>query len=368
MSRLRRAVKLGLSGVVALALLLGVVIYAITFHPADREVVSARCAPNAPSLKPGQRLKVLSWNVQYMASKRYVFYYDTFEGDGPDDRPSAAHIAWTLEQVARVIREEDPDVVLLQEVDEGASRTDRADQAALLEALMPDRFACRADAFYWKAAYVPHPRIMGSVGLKLTTLTKHKIARAERIALPLFKQNPLTDMFYIKRAVLRADLAMEDTNSAPLATLNVHLDAFAQGSDTMQQQVGALSALIKTLDDAKQPWVLGGDLNLLGARAAYDRLGPGERRYFSPQTEFAPLLQQVRATPSVAEIEGADYAKWLTHAPNDPRAGGLDRTIDYILTPTDMTLHERYVRLHDTLDISDHMPVVVTLEVSARAP
>jgi len=56
------------------------------------------------------------------------------------------------------------DVVLLQEIDDGAARTDYNDQLARLLPLLPPEYVCHTTAFYWKAAYVPHPRIHGGAG------------------------------------------------------------------------------------------------------------------------------------------------------------------------------------------------------------
>ena len=49
-----------------LGLMLGlliVLIWAITFHPADTQAEKVVCSENAPWLQPGQTLKVLTYNV-----------------------------------------------------------------------------------------------------------------------------------------------------------------------------------------------------------------------------------------------------------------------------------------------------------------
>ena len=46
-------------------------------------------------------LKVMTWNVQYLAGKRYVFWYDLPGGDGPDTRPSSEDLATTLDVIER---------------------------------------------------------------------------------------------------------------------------------------------------------------------------------------------------------------------------------------------------------------------------
>lgn len=106
-----------------------------------------------------------------MAGKNYTFFFE----DGADTRPSRQHINLTNAAVARIINDENPDIILLQEMDDGASRTDNQDQLARLLPLISKDYACSTGAYYWKSDYVLHPAIMSSVGLKLITLSKYKI-------------------------------------------------------------------------------------------------------------------------------------------------------------------------------------------------
>ena len=91
-----------------------------TFHPDDLEDVAVSSPEDAPVLQKGQRIKILTWNVQYMAGKNYVFFYDLLDGSGKDERPSTKDIAKTFEEVVRIINDEAPDIILIQEIDEGA--------------------------------------------------------------------------------------------------------------------------------------------------------------------------------------------------------------------------------------------------------
>lgn len=357
-----KRILLWASGVIA-ALLVGVSLAAwlTTYHPDDREPAAVTCTGDAPLVRPGQKLKVLNWNVQFMAGKNYVFYYDVMDGEGPDDRPTHEDIETTLEGVARVIRDEDPDIILLQEIDQGAGRTDHEDQIArLLEKLGP-AYRCQTSAFYWKASYVPHPRVRGAVGMKLATLSKYRLGSAVRHQLPEMPNDFVTRLFYLKRAVLEARLPIEGTERE-LAVLNTHLDAFAQGSDTMQRQVALVTGLLDELSKAGTSWLIGGDFNLLPPVAgAYERLKDHERTAYLPETELRALFERYPAVPGRAETEGPDAAAWFTHFPNDPRVGAPDRTIDYIFFSPDLTLGARHVRQHDTRTISDHFPVVAEL-------
>ena len=111
-------------------------------------------------------------------------------------------MAFSLDEVARVIRDEQPDVVLLQELDDGAKASDYQNQLKLLQERLADLYPCSAHAFDWKADFVPNPHIFGSVGRQLATLSRYQIEHAERLQLPVASANPISRQFQPKNALL----------------------------------------------------------------------------------------------------------------------------------------------------------------------
>ncbi|MCY1346373.1 Endonuclease/Exonuclease/phosphatase family protein [compost metagenome] len=350
--RLLRPILLSL---LVVATSLTALVYSLTWHPAPREELPVLCSAQAAELQPGQALKVMTWNVQYLAGKRYVFWYDLADGSGPDLRPTAADLAYTLDEVARVIRDEAPDVVLLQELHEGAKATDYQDQLLLLQERLSDLYPCSTQAFYWKAAFVPHPKILGSVGMKLATLSRFRIERAERLQLPLAASDPISRQFGLKRALQLNYLPIR--GGGRLAVINTHLEAFAQGDDTMQKQVAMSRGLLDQLEAENTPWVFGGDLNLLPP-GQYPRLSATQRSWYAPDSELSELAGRYPVIPSLAESEGSDQAAWYTHFPNDPQVAAPDRTLDYLFHSPQLTRLAANVRQNDTLQISDHLPLI----------
>jgi endonuclease/exonuclease/phosphatase family metal-dependent hydrolase len=351
----------GLVGVLGVAVLLVAAVWLTTFHPRSVRSEAVDCRDQMPPLQPGQSVEVMSWNVQYMAGKGYVFWYDFFDESGPDERPSQEAITATFEEVARVIADELPDVVMLQEVDDGASRTDQEDQLERLLSLLPGEYGCSASAFYWKALFVPHSRIMGSAGMKLSTISRYRIDQAVRHQLPIMPSDLLTRQFNFRRAILETRLPVG--GRADLVVLNTHLDAFAQGTDTMQQQVAFTKRLLDELSAAGNPWVIGGDFNLLPPGPQFDNLPADQRVYYEADSELAVLTEAYPSVPSPAEANGTDAPAWFTHYPNDPAVGGPDRTIDFLFFNPILELGDHLVRGTDTLAISDHLPVVATLSL-----
>ncbi|WP_275546750.1 endonuclease/exonuclease/phosphatase family protein [Pseudomonas sp. Marseille-Q0931] len=352
---LHRPLRLLLFIALPLLILLIALVYSLTWRPLPRENAPVICHGQVPQLQPGQALKVMTWNVQYMAGKRYVFWYDLPGGDGPDERPSSEDLALTLDEVVRVLRDEQPDVVLLQELHDNAKASDHQDQLALLQARLGDLYPCSAQALYWKAAFVPHPRILGSVGMKLGTLSRFQITRAERLQLPMLEADLLSGQFQLKRALLVSYLPIR--GGEELVAINTHFDAFAQGQNTMQRQVQMTDDLLQQLQGAGKTWVLGGDLNLLPP-GQFQRLPEDQRSWYAADSELQDLARRYPMIPSLQQASGAEQAQWYTHFPNDPAARGPDRTLDYLFHSPRLTPLASLVRQHDTLTISDHLPVI----------
>ncbi len=344
-----------------LVILFFVWVFLSTYQPADVQPEEVICSGSEQPVPAGKHVKILSWNVQYMAGKNYVFFYDILDGSGPDTKPLRKDIEATFSEVARIINDENPDIILLQEIDQGAARTEHEDQIARLQSMISGDYSCSVSSYYWKADFVPHPKVMGSAGMKLLTLSKFKIDAATRYQLALIPDNFLVQQFNIKRAVLESIIPAADGRR--ISVMNTHLDAFAQGSDTMQQQVDFLKGHLGNLTDAGTPWLLGGDLNLLPGKKQYDLLEPEIQAYYNPESELIPLLNLYRSNPPVAETLGLNREKWFTHYPNGYGKSGPDRTIDYILFSREWEISENRVRIEDAKHISDHMPVISVISL-----
>ncbi|WP_407312536.1 endonuclease/exonuclease/phosphatase family protein [Pseudomonas sp. nanlin1] len=337
------------------AALLYALLQQLAWRPAPREALPVACTREAPPLLPGQVLKVMTWNVQYLAGKRYAFWYDLVNGSGPEQRPSAEDLAYNLDEVARVIRAEAPDVVLLQELDKGATATDHQDQLALLRERLTDLYPCATQAYDWQGRFVPYPSVLGSVGRQLATLSRFRIGQAERVQLAErpapFWQTP----FQPRRALLTAYLPQQ--GGGQVAVINTHLDAYSAADDTQLRQVQTLSKTVDKLEAQGTAWLVGGDLNLLPL-GQQRRLPNEQRDRYSPASDLHLLWDTYPMIPSNSEAAGADRAAWLTHFPNDPSTHAPDRTLDYLVHSPRLQRVEGRVRQEDTLSISDHLPVV----------
>jgi endonuclease/exonuclease/phosphatase family metal-dependent hydrolase len=349
-----------LAAIVLVVVLLGFLLWWNADHPKDGSKVPVFCKPEAPQLRPGQKLKVMTYNIQFLAGKNYVFFFDTPDYSGPDGRVEMKDIISTADGISRVIIDEAPDIIFLQEVDDGSRRTNYQDQLALLLSKLPEEYGCYTSAFYWKLKLVPHPKLFGSLGMKTAIISKYKITEAERYNLPVLPVGFVLQQVSGQKLILQALLPVED--GSQIAVMSTHLDAFTIGSDIMTKQLNRLRAQIKNLDLQNIPWILGGDFNLLPP-GQYEQLIKSHQSYYNANTEIENFYEEANLIPSLKDVSGADAKRWFTFFGNDPRLDGPDRTLDYLVYSEQLRLVESYVRQTDTQKLSDHLPVFAVFEI-----
>jgi endonuclease/exonuclease/phosphatase family metal-dependent hydrolase len=355
MNKTRQIILWVVAALIIIVGLAAVSVWTITFHPPWEQAETVRCEAETPTLQPGQRLKVLTYNVQYMAGKNYFFFYE----GGSDERPSAGDIGRTFDEIAGIIGEEEPDVVLLQELDDESKRTDYQDQLARLLELLPDDYRCHVSAYYWQADFVPHPQIWGPIGHKLSIVSRYRIDQATRYQLPLASTDPLTRQFSPKRAILEAQLPV--SGASDFFILTTHLEVSNRGAEVMQRQTSRVAEQLAGLSRAGSSWLIGGDFNLLPP-GQFSRLREDQRSSFRPETELRVLFENYRSLPDPADLNGSDEAQGFTFLPNDPGLQAPDRTLDYFFFSDDLAVISGYIRDDErALTASDHLPVIVEI-------
>ena len=331
-------------------------------------------------------LRILSWNIQYAAGMTYNPWYG--HPMNTDTQPTKAAVYETLDEIANVIRDEDPDIIFLQEVDLDSKRTYNINQLDVLMAKLPQTYRYYATAYYWFNHFTPHPKIWGKVAMALVTISKYKMSQGKRYQLPLMDgQDPLTQRFYLKRAVLETTLRYK--NGEKLALYNTHLSAFSAADDaTMKNQIQFIDAL---LHDQREPWVLAGDFNLLPPgefgfhkqtmvaaltssakdffMAHNDSQGVEKSEQFKSALQFNyqtpseihPLFEKYGVIPAINDIK-RNRTKWYTWQPNYFFETKPTLTIDYLFYSKDLVATEAVVQQKKSHDISDHFPVIASIQ------
>lgn len=355
-------------------------VYSLNDWPAPLERVTVRCdgPGRRRALRPGERVRLLSWNLQFGASRRYHFFYDGGRAVYADWRV----VHETLDAMARVLRAARPDMLLLQEVDRDAARTARIDELAWLRqglaapalpplpgaagaahaevAPPPLRIPCWASTRYHRSRYVPVPlhRPMGRVDMHLATGSRFRAAWGLRRALPLLREPAWRRAFNLKRAILEVALPVQG-RAAPLMLLNTHLSAFSRGDGTPARQIQVILARLRELDARSIPWILAGDFNLLPPGDRPERLSQDAGLYEGTATHnpLAPLYHRYRngVTPATAPT---DPRAAFTYQPFG--ASAPDRRIDYVFVSDAIRIHAFHVlRTPATRPLSDHLPLVL---------
>ncbi|MFB6263291.1 MAG: endonuclease/exonuclease/phosphatase family protein, partial [Bradymonadaceae bacterium] len=122
-----------------------------------------------------------TWNIKF-AGDRIRFFYQC---DGERVHMQRREVVDHLEGIARKIRQTDPDVLFLQEVDVDSKRSAYVDQVDWL--LRHTDLSHAVYASQWNVPYVPK-KWLGPVDSGNAILTKWPLDRARRIALPLIAE------------------------------------------------------------------------------------------------------------------------------------------------------------------------------------
>lgn len=312
---------------------------------------------------PDNALIILSWNIRFGIGRLPFF------GDSCGDRTvmTEKEVLDALELIAAEIDVIDPDIILFQEVDRESKRTQYIDQVQWLLDHTDMNYA--AYASMWQAQTIPSDGI-GRIDAGNVVMTRHEIESAERIQLPLrTDQDALTKMFYLRRNILKAKIAIPDQDS--FYAVSVHATAFAT-DDTKQKHIDKFKEVLDEMAAAGDVFVAGGDLNSVppGGETDYcdedaceddvfhtdEDGGPHlEGSYFNNFENEPNLVKHLYDTyNSAIDSAVAITAAHNTHSTSEDRF--WDRKLDYIFTNKNVASGSG-TTFQSAIQLSDHAPV-----------
>lgn len=308
-------------------------------------------------------LKIMTWNIRFGAARISWF------GDECGNRVilKKSEVVGNLEALAEKIKLEDPDILLLQEVDVESKRTAYVDQVQWL--LNNTNFNYGAFASMWESQVILADGL-GRVNTGNAILSKWKLKDAERHQLPLRgDQDNLTKYFYLRRNVLKVRVVVP--NRSEFYAVCVHATAFAT-DDTKQKHLRKFKDILDGIVADGGNFVAGGDLNAIPPNATKTDFcledqcagesyhGPEdeprhkEGSFFDPEiTWLNPLYNQYFPAVSLA-FYGLYESKHHTHSPGQKLT--LDRKLDYLWTNVEWVSGSAVTHQEATA-LSDHIPV-----------
>ena len=346
------------------------------FPDTQNAILYSRPTPILYSAK--NTISIMTWNIRFGARRMKWF------GDCCGDRVilSKNEIANGLRDVAEKIREINPDILILQEVDKNSKRTGYIDQVQFL--LENTGMNYGAYGSMWQAQIVPSDGI-GRIDVGNAILSKFPISEVVRIQLPLISnQDALTRFFYLRRNMLRAKIHI--ANHKDFVLINVHSDAFSTDG-TKQKHINLFKQEIDNAVSNGFDVIAGGDLNTLPPQTSItdfcikdkcngdshvhgveDNENPNvsndkikEGSHYTPEKTWLNNLYLNYKSAISLEKYLANQSRYFTHSVGADTT--LDRALDYLFTNTNWIAGSDTVR-QDAKHISDHLPVVAKWKVA----
>ena len=247
-----------------LCLLLAVVVLVAAFlgfltvteyRPEDREEMVLCGAKETSSVSVGDELKVLSWNIGYGALGDNADFF--MDGGEMVTTASEARVHKNLKGITDTIKEVDPDVALLQEVDSDSSRSYHVDETDVMSDLFADDM--EVESLYHACPFVPYPLPpLKEVHMNLMTLSRFGIDNATRVQLPVPFSWPLRTA-NLKRCLLVTRTPLKDSDKE-LVFVDLHLEAYDSG-EGKEAQTKMLLDVLKTEADKGNYVIAAGDFN-----------------------------------------------------------------------------------------------------------
>ena len=339
-----------------------------------------------PQGQEALELRVMAWNIKYGAL-RIPFWFDCW---GDRVQMSLSEVESNMDRIYRMIQEVDPDILIVEEIEVHSRRSAYYD---MVQGIL-DHTQLNYGAYFetWDSRYVPSEGL-GRMNLGNAIFSKYPIPKAELIKqVNRTDQDPVTNTFYIQRAIGRAEL---EIGGRRVATYAVHTEAYDVDGTKAKQ----IDQIYEVVMNEALPFILGGDFNELPPTAYLLKDFPDERTEAICSEDF----KQPPYTPEVMQPFYDSLKPWITldqygstpeqqsrfytHSvlgPNDlnetGEVGEWTRTLDYLFASPDSQWVEGSTDVLqragqsiggdpsvlelNPLEISDHAPIFGIWEVN----
>lgn len=355
MKALKKILKALLVLVIVLLVLVGGLLTFLTiveYKPEDTEAVPVQTVGGqTQTLAAGDSIKFVAWNIGYGAlGDNADFFMDggkmVYTGD-------EARVRANMNDMVGVIKAQDPDILLLQEIDLNSSRSRHINETLYFDGLGYNNMAF-ANNFKVEFFPIPVPPY-GHIDSGIATYSSYQTTSATRVQLPCPFTWPVRT-FNLKRCLLITRIPVE--GGKELVIVNLHLEAYDDGEGKAAQAQMLMDILNE--ETAKGNYVIaGGDFN---------------QTFSNVENKFPVYPEQWQA----AAFDVAPYAdNWQFLMSSDiassrslytPLAGNDPNSLQYYIIDGFIVSSNIRVDSYEILDLgfvsSDHNPQVlnITLE------
>ena len=328
------------------------------FNPSDVENVEIS-GKKGDEIETGKSFTMMSWNIGYGAlGDNADFFMDGGKMVYSADRARAEE---NLNGISQVISENDPDILLLQEVDRNSSRSYFMDE---LEALNTEEI----DIFDYQSSFAPNLKVsfipmpippIGKVLAGLGTVSKYQVSAAERIQLPVPYKWPLSTI-NLKRCLEVSHLPVKGSDKE-LVLVNLHLEAYDSGEGKIAQTKMLRELLLGEIEKGNYV-IAGGDFNQVFSNvdtSAYPQLDVDWVPGYIDVTEFGNDLTFVSDStyPTCRSLD-----KPLATAENKDPQHFQYYMLDGFIVSSNVTVHN-VETLNKGFVCSDHNPVILRFKL-----
>lgn len=325
------------------------------YRPADTEEVAVN-HPASGIVEQGQQMSVLTWNAGYSGlSDEADFFMD---GGKSVVSVSEEGVKDNLANIERIIAEQNPDIVFLQELDVDSSRSYHIDESEEIGRTFSMEGYCNAFATNYLVPYVPYPiPPLGQVYSGIQTETRFAVDSATRVQLPCPFGWP-TRIVNLKRCLLVERIPIADSDKE-LVLINLHLEAYDDGKGKAAQ-TEQLARLMRREYDKGNYVIAGGDFN---------------QTFSNVDTSAYPVQSEDYWQCSSIDADGFPEGWQLLMDASVPTCRSLDRAYDAgdsnfqyymidgcICSPN--VLVDELATIDTGFDYSDHNPVRMTITLS----
>ncbi len=301
----------------------------------------------------GKELSVLTMNIGYGANDpEFSFFMDGGKRMTALDEETVRR---TTGGVTSIIREADPELVLLQEVDQNSDRSHHVNQMEEISSALGDYASVYAVNYNTPYLFFPPTDPMGRVLSGILTLSKYRIESSVRRSLPL--ESGFKKLFDLDRCFSLSRLPTE--NGRYLTLVNIHASAFVEDQAVRDAQTECLLGALQDARDAGDYVICGGDFNhdLKGGHAS-ELFGfePRDAAWLSPFDEEM-LPDDLRLVSSSNAPTLRDSA--VMYVPGE----SFVTIIDGFIVSEDVTLSS-IETIDAGFEYSDHNPVLMRLTLN----